>query len=132
MSDICPECSAPIANAATCVASCAGAKARIESLERDLLQVNGFADSWMSRYTEEVAKNKIATAQVESLAASLDAMRTHPNGLWMVHYEEAGKPPEIFFGEGAENAARQRYAVANHNWSCHLLSRVPDARKART
>lgn len=50
---------------------------------------------------------------------------THPNGLWMVYFEDAARPPEVFFGEGAEENARLRYKQARDHWSCHLLSRVP-------
>ena len=55
--------------------------------------------------------------------------RTHPNGLWMVYFEDASIKPELFFGEGAEQAARTHYQSAKDAWSCHLLSRVPDPQR---
>lgn len=51
---------------------------------------------------------------------------THPNGLWMVYYEDPQKKPDIFFGPGAKVAAMAKYASAYDHWSCHLLSRIPD------
>lgn len=47
-----------------------------------------------------------------------------PNSLWVVWYEDAQMKPEVFFGEGAEAAARERFRVAEDNWSCHLLARI--------
>lgn len=67
---------------------------------------------------------------IQSAAASARSSTraiTHPNGLWMVFYEDADMRPEVFFGEGAEQGARARYASAKDNWSCHLLSRVPES-----
>lgn len=46
------------------------------------------------------------------------------DGLWMVYYEDAEVKPEVFFGPGAEQAARGRFEVAEDNWSCHLLARI--------
>jgi hypothetical protein len=53
------------------------------------------------------------------------AIRTSPtNGLWVVWYEDTEKKPDVFFGDGAEAAARAKFASANDNWSCHLLTRI--------
>lgn len=70
---------------------------------------------------------RLAVAIVELSSERFVTARTHPNSLWMVYYEDASVAPEIFFGEGAEQAARARYAQAKVSWSCHLLSRWPDS-----
>lgn len=82
-------------------------------LERELVIARAAANSW---------KDDLMRATRSA------GTRTHPNGLWMVYFEDtAMKSPEIFFGEGAEIAARRRYEQAKDHWSCHLLSRLPDS-----
>lgn len=94
------------------------------------IKVTGYV---MCRKCEVMGPNLIESEAVEAwnrraASAPPEALqKTHPNGLWMVYYEDADVKPEIFFGEGSEVAARARYAQANMSWSCHLLSRVPDA-----
>lgn len=79
-------------------------------------------EALLDKYAEEHSRGA-------EMAASLSSTRepTHPNGLWMVYFEDADAHPrpEVFFGEGAEQAARARYERAKDHWSCHLLSRIP-------
>lgn len=43
---------------------------------------------------------------------------------WLIYFDDPGKPIETFIGEGAEAAARGRYAQAHQAWSCHLFTLV--------
>jgi hypothetical protein len=83
------------------------------ALAREVLRLHNWADGMT---------NAMLSTQRPEVAAP-----TPPTGLWMIHYEEPEMRPEVFFGEGAEQAARARYAAAKDNWSCHLLSRWPDS-----
>lgn len=47
--------------------------------------------------------------------------------VFAILYEEHGKPPELFIGSGAEDAARRRFGVARDHWSCHLMQEIEDA-----
>lgn len=46
------------------------------------------------------------------------------NDVWLIFFEDADQPPEIFSGEGAKEAARRRFADVRQAWSCHLFRRV--------
>jgi hypothetical protein len=48
-----------------------------------------------------------------------------PEGPWAILYEDASRPPEIFFGAGAEEAARKTFEARLTNWSCYLLATAP-------
>jgi len=52
-----------------------------------------------------------------------------PEEIWVIKYDDADVSDEVFVGEGAEEAAKKRYAMALHNWNCHLL--VPFERIAK-
>lgn len=95
-----------------------------------LKNILGWADG-IQESSKDEASRKVAGWIVDLARQALDAPvssseRTHPNGLWMVYFEDAERKPEIFFGEGAEAAARKSYADHKVAWSCHLLSRIPD------
>jgi hypothetical protein len=46
----------------------------------------------------------------------------HATEVWAIHYEDADRQPEIFVGEGAEEAARKTFEQRNVSWNCYLLS----------
>ena len=50
-----------------------------------------------------------------------------PCGPWGIWYEDAAVEPELFFGAGAEQGARARFAVATLGWNCHLLAAAPES-----
>ena len=43
------------------------------------------------------------------------------NVAFLILYDDADMPPEVFCGEGAETAARARFASAKGHWSCTLF-----------
>lgn len=43
---------------------------------------------------------------------------------WILYFEDATVPQELFSGYGAEQAARSRWENAKLNWSCHLFATV--------
>lgn len=47
-----------------------------------------------------------------------------PDGFWMIYFYEAGLPPEIFSGDGAEVAARMRFEQVSIGYNCRLLAPV--------
>jgi hypothetical protein len=47
-----------------------------------------------------------------------------PPKYWIIAYEDAEIPIEVFTGEGAEAAARTRYAQAKDSFTCHLFASV--------
>jgi len=40
---------------------------------------------------------------------------------WLIYFEDATMPPEIFTDEGA---ARQRFSDVGDHWNCHLFKLV--------
>ena len=42
---------------------------------------------------------------------------------WLIYFEDAQRPAELFSGEGAEEAAAARYQALLPNWNCHLFRR---------
>lgn len=118
------------------------ARAQFESAVQTLTRIYSFVNPEDVTVNGKTYRFDNAAIQMEAYRALSDAIRsiprelmaersatprTHPNGLWMVYYEDADARPEVFFGEGAEAAARARYDQAKMNWSCHLLSRVPSS-----
>lgn len=61
---------------------------------------------------------------VEGLQGKTKAPRP---GAWLIWYEDPDHKPEVFVGEGAEEAARRRFAQARDAWSCHLFQRIADS-----
>ena len=45
----------------------------------------------------------------------------HAKEAWVILFEDAEVKPEVFIGEGAEQAARHRFKKCLLNWNCHLL-----------
>ena len=45
---------------------------------------------------------------------------------WLIYFEDVDVRPEIFTGEGAEQAARHAYKRALTNWNCHLFQKVAE------
>lgn len=43
---------------------------------------------------------------------------------WLIFYEDASVGSEVFMGEGAEAAAKERYKQSLVNWNCHLFRKV--------
>lgn len=115
-----PHCGQSESLCGTCDRSSLPSAAARTDLAAQLLAM---ADRYKTDYREPVWR-----AAAEALSApSSGRVATHPCGLWMVYFEDAAAHPrpEVFFGEGAEAAARKRYESAKDHWSCHLLSRIP-------
>ena len=75
----------------------------------------------------DIRQNIIPALERKVAQSATRAISPSPDTLWMVYFEDTDLKahPEIFFGPGAEEAARRRYKEAYDNWSCHLLARVP-------
>jgi len=43
---------------------------------------------------------------------------------WLLFLEDASATPEIFIGEGAEEAAKLAYESARQHWTCRLFKEV--------
>lgn len=71
--------------------------------------------------TREAATKQAVDAAIRSLGQGAP--------FWVVWFEEAGRKPETFFGEGAEQAAREYFNSKRGSWSCHLLRAVADSTK---
>lgn len=44
--------------------------------------------------------------------------------MWVIWYHDAEVEPDVFIGEGAEEAARQTFAQRKLNWNCVLLKDI--------
>lgn len=44
--------------------------------------------------------------------------------MWIVWYQDASVPPEVFAGSGAEDAAREFFEEARGHWTVVLLKEV--------
>lgn len=47
-----------------------------------------------------------------------------PDGLWLIYFHDKDVQPEVFAGEGAEDAARRRYDQVSTGYNCHLMGEV--------
>ena len=43
---------------------------------------------------------------------------------WLIYFDDANRKPELFTGEGAEQAAHRRYDALLTNWNCHLFQKI--------
>jgi len=51
-----------------------------------------------------------------------------PEKRWLIFFLDADMRPEFFFGEGAEQAARERHKQLLLNWNCYLFCEAADQR----
>lgn len=50
-----------------------------------------------------------------------------PSPAFLIFYEDHVVTPEVFLGDGAEQAARTRFKQARDHWSCHLFAQIDDS-----
>ena len=43
---------------------------------------------------------------------------------YLIYFEDAEVPCDIYDGQGAEEAARKRFKDASQNWACHLFQKI--------
>lgn len=91
---------------------------RIEAIIREPISVGVFEGDL--RWVGDVARN------IASLIAERETStaRGEPDGFWMIYFYEAGLPPEIFSGDGAEVAAWMRFEQVSIGYNCRLLAPV--------
>jgi len=77
--------------------------------------------------------SKTILAYAASLPSETPAIpqgwKPDPEGPWVVWYEDAEQPPQLYFGAGAEEAARRHYNSALTSWNVHLLAAAPDGKE---
>lgn len=72
-------------------------------------------DAWQSEaLTSLVEKGKAALAGSASNVARPSA--------WLILFDDAEVKPEVFTGNGAERAARERFKALSDNWNAHLFA----------
>lgn len=49
---------------------------------------------------------------------------------WLIHFADQDHGPEIFTGDGAEEAARMRFSMASDNWTCYLFKQIDGPKDA--
>lgn len=68
-------------------------------------------------------------------AAAIRALKSHPaspapsveeiKDTWLIWFEESGKEPLLFSGDGAEEAAHRTFKMLLTDWACHLFRTIP-------
>lgn len=48
---------------------------------------------------------------------------------WIIHFEDADRGVEFFAGEGADEGAKKRFAIALQQWNCQLFVMVDDGKR---
>lgn len=76
-------------------------------------------ESWQRQCGEA---EQLAKLLREALAAPAEP---EPD-VYVLHFDDADMPIEVFMGYGARDAAFRRYAQARASWECHLLAPVTE------
>lgn len=92
---------------------------RVDAMTRDDPSWNG--QEYFDKLDDALRLARTLERELEAAKTQFKSDSTHPDDLRVIWYEDTDKPPEVFYGAGAADAAMRRYLSAKDNWICHLL-----------
>ncbi len=87
----------------------------------------------MSEFERFIANARYPSDDDDERAISVNDLREFMNdkalvptnrSWWVIYFDDADRKPEVFGGEGAENAAKRRYEQISISWNAHLFVKV--------
>lgn len=54
---------------------------------------------------------------------------TSEDSAFVIHFDDRDRPIEVYTGNGAERAARQRFEGLLSNWNCQLFRMIDDGKR---
>lgn len=69
-------------------------------------------------------RNEALEEGVQAIRALSIEGTSHRSSCWVIKYEDAEVNDEVFSGNGAESAARERFKIQSDSWNCWLLADV--------